>query len=628
MAEFPESIGKYKIVSLVAKGGMGAVYKAMHPTLKRHVIIKKLTIRGNAVITERFRREAQILLDFNDPHIVHLFDYFKEGTSHYIVLEYVDGMSLDVLLKKRRYLSGPLALHIFMDACKALKYAHDNGVIHRDIKPGNILISKSGSVKLADFGIAATDDESDDGLTKEGMTLGTASYMPPEQFKNTKNVDKRADIYAMGVMLYEMVTGKKPFPGNFNPETLIMIQKGKFENAKRVNPETPPVVSRLIRKMIRPNPKKRFKDMSAVIKIVDKYLRRYQTEALHKCLIDCMNTPNFEEPVFRPRTKKRVVALSLAAFLLASGGAGWWAWTNGYVHRYVMPDAWGAVQVSVRVPVAVKEADDVFVRAKLYVNDRKDFPDAGAGPVSFSPVGGSKGDYSNRFESNVLYVRPGSYRIKIFVEQRIYWHSFTVDTISSLAKKGLEKTLVSVSFDNVVNRVISLRTEAFDALNGRNVTSAVSWTVLEGGEWIPLDRLPPERLVTGTVRKFRAEAPDYYPEAFSLKIAPYQDEMVLHANLIPLPGTLRISAPQKRMTLRLNGSSEIILGGEDMKRASLEAFKGGDGEWSLPAGRYDLEVWSGKNLVRTDFIVSPGKTTGITIAGTGGKMHIEKATSN
>ncbi len=452
--------------------------------------------------------------------------------------------------------------------------------------------------------------------------------MPPEQFKNTKNVDKRADIYAMGVMLYEMVTGKKPFPGNFNPETLIMIQKGKFESAKRVNPETPPVVSRLIKKMIRPNPKKRYKDMGAVIKIVDKYLRRYQADALHQCLIDCMNTPNFEEPAFRPRTKKRVVALSLAVFLMASGGAGWWAWKNGYVHRYLMSDSWGAVKVAVRVPVAVKDADDVFIKAKLYVNDRKDFPDAGSEPISFSTVSGSQDEYSHRFESNTLYVKPGSYRIKIFVEQRIYWHSFTVDPISSLAKKGLSQTLVSVSFDNVVNRTIALRTEAFDALNGRNVTSATAWTVQEGGEWIPLEQLPPERLVTGTVRKFRAEAPEYYPEAFSLKIASYQDEMVLHANLVPLPGTLRVTAPKKRMSLRLNGSSEIILGGEDMARSSLESFKGGDGEWSLPSGRYDLEVWSGKSLVRTDFIVAPGKTTAIVIAGTGGKMHIEKTTSN
>ncbi|HNQ96877.1 MAG TPA: serine/threonine-protein kinase, partial [Treponemataceae bacterium] len=217
MADVPEFIGKYKIVSLVARGGMGAVYKAVHPTLKRYVILKKLTIRGNAVITERFKREARILLDFNDPHIVHLFDYFKEGQAHYIVLEYVDGVSLDVLLKKRGSLSGTFALFILRDVCKALKYAHDNGVIHRDIKPGNILISKTGDIKLADFGIASTENsEADDGLTREGTTLGTVAYMPPEQFSSTKTVDKRADIYAVGVMLYEMVTGVKPFPGSFS----------------------------------------------------------------------------------------------------------------------------------------------------------------------------------------------------------------------------------------------------------------------------------------------------------------------------------------------------------------------------------------------------------------------------
>ena len=143
MAEkIPETIGKYKIMSLVAKGGMGAVYKAVHPSLKRLVIIKKLTIRNNATVKERFKREAQILLDMQSPYIVHLFDYFTEGQSHYIVEEFVDGLSLAQLLDKQVALGTELALLIFHDACLSLKFAHARGIVHRDIKPGNILISK------------------------------------------------------------------------------------------------------------------------------------------------------------------------------------------------------------------------------------------------------------------------------------------------------------------------------------------------------------------------------------------------------------------------------------------------------------------------------------------------------
>jgi serine/threonine-protein kinase len=105
MTELPEKIGKYKVLSLIARGGMGAVYKAVHPTLKREVVIKKLTLRGNASVRERFKREAKILLDLKNDHIVHMYDYFTEGSSHYIVLEFVDGMSLDVLLKKKKIFS-------------------------------------------------------------------------------------------------------------------------------------------------------------------------------------------------------------------------------------------------------------------------------------------------------------------------------------------------------------------------------------------------------------------------------------------------------------------------------------------------------------------------------------------
>ena len=229
---FPEFIGKYKVQGIIAKGGMGVVYKAIHPSLKRYVVIKKMTARRNSSNVERFKREAQILLDLQSPYIVHLFDYFTEGGYRYMVEELVDGMAVDKLLQKQTVLSPQLALLILQDACFALKYAHSKDIVHRDIKPGNILISKRAEIKLADFGIASDKEQGDDSLTQSGVALGTPAYMPPEQFEDSAAVDQRADIYALGIMLYEMVTGSKPYPGTLSIETLNTIKKGKYFSAE------------------------------------------------------------------------------------------------------------------------------------------------------------------------------------------------------------------------------------------------------------------------------------------------------------------------------------------------------------------------------------------------------------
>lgn len=538
MAAFPEMIGKYKISSLVAKGGMGAVYKAVHPTLKRFVIIKKLTMKGNASILERFKREAQILLDCNDPRIVHLFDYFREGSSHYLVLEYVDGMSLDVLIKKRRFLSGELSLLIFLDACKALKYAHDHGIIHRDIKPGNILISKTGKIKLADFGIAATEkasaSEGDSNLTTEGMTLGTPSYMPPEQFENSKNVDKRADIYAMGVMLYEMVTGKRPYPGNLAPDTILLIQKGKFISPKKLNPNLPPLIFKLIKKMMHPKAKRRYQDISSVIKIIEKYFKRYKIELIQQSLVACMTDPKFEEPPYKKRTKKRGVLLAILLGLAAVGAGSYAAWSQGIVYQLLLSEQYGKVTIAIRIPSSIKDDGNVFLKGTLFINDSKDFPEADTPPIVFKqlPPGPAKDAYS--FESNTLFVKSGQYRLKLLVEHRIYWYSFTVDSIKEMKKNNSPSKVVSISFRDVPSKPLTVRTEAVDALSGRVITAATQFLSLYENKWIPLNEIPEGSLRTGTIIKFKAESTGYAPEIFSLKIGPYQDELYLHADLTPL----------------------------------------------------------------------------------------------
>src|SRR4030042_3689973 len=175
-----KKIGKYQIIGKIGTGGMGAVYKAKHPTLKRVVILKQLTLRGSTSLIERFKREARIMLDLRYDNIVQVYDHFKEGNFYYIAMEFVDGIALDRLVHNRRYLSNEAAILIFTEVCKGLKYAHDRHIIHRDIKPANILISKEGEVKITDFGIATSKEDETFGLTRAGTTLGTPAYMPPE----------------------------------------------------------------------------------------------------------------------------------------------------------------------------------------------------------------------------------------------------------------------------------------------------------------------------------------------------------------------------------------------------------------------------------------------------------------
>ncbi|MFO8041745.1 MAG: serine/threonine-protein kinase, partial [Alkalispirochaeta sp.] len=252
--KIPDSIGKYTVIDRLAQGGMGAVYTAQHPTLERTVIIKKLTLRGNADIRERFRREAQIMMDLRNDAIVNVYDHFREGSFYYIVLEYVDGVSLEGLIRERRYLPDSVALILFREVCRGLAYAHERNVVHRDIKPANILISSRGEVKIVDFGIATIHggegsgggEGGDAGLTREGMTLGTPSYMAPEQFQSTRSVDRRADIYSLGVVLYEMVTGTRPYPGTLSPQVIAPIQRGRYRAARAVNPKVTPFTNRLI----------------------------------------------------------------------------------------------------------------------------------------------------------------------------------------------------------------------------------------------------------------------------------------------------------------------------------------------------------------------------------------------
>lgn len=527
MADIPQMIGKYKVVSEIARGGMGIVYKAVHPQLKRFVIIKKLTIRGNASVKERFKREARILLDLHHANIVHLFDYFTEASFHYIVLEYVDGMSLDKYLKKRQKLPCQTAMLIFRDACLALKYAHENGIVHRDIKPGNILISRHGDVKLADFGIASTEKETtaDSDLTQAGVTLGTPSYMPPEQFSDTKSVDARADIYAMGIMLYEIITGQKPFPGTFSPETITLIQKGKYIAPEKIDKSIPWEISRLIKRMIQPKPNRRFQSVDKILKHVNKYLLKYNTEEIRNELEKGICSDKYEQPVFYERNRiiKKIIKLS-SVFLLVLALLTFF-YKAGYIHKYILRSWYTPVELSITLPASASIDADLPIKAFFFKNEEPEIPEVDNSRRVFlhdKKTKNSKNTSNKNYHTKPVFLKPGNYRIKVVTGPYVWWQSIVVNKDS---KK------INLDFLRNARRILTIKPYAIDAQSKKDISSMANYKILFNGKWTNLADVKPELLTSGTVHKIRVSAQGYKTEEFSLRIEWYQDELFISSAL-------------------------------------------------------------------------------------------------
>jgi tRNA A-37 threonylcarbamoyl transferase component Bud32 len=218
-AELAGAFPQLDILELLGQGGMGAVYKARQPKLDRLVALKVLPPETghDAQFAERFLREARALARLDHPHIVGVYDFGEAGGVHYLLMEFVDGVNLRQLMRAGR-LAPEQALPIVGQLCEALQYAHEEGVVHRDIKPENILLDKKGRVKIADFGLAKllSPTAAELALTATHQVMGTLHYMAPEQMEKPLQVDHRADIYSLGVVFYEMLTGELPL-GRFSP---------------------------------------------------------------------------------------------------------------------------------------------------------------------------------------------------------------------------------------------------------------------------------------------------------------------------------------------------------------------------------------------------------------------------
>ena len=325
---------RYEITELLGEGGMAFVYKALDQELKRYVAIKTLkpSYVGQESFVERFKREAQVASNINNPNIVQIFDWGIEDVP-YFVMEYVEGNSLTQILAKKKQLSISDVIYIGSRVANGLHAAHSNGLVHRDIKPGNILITSEGRVKVTDFGIVAIQNESSD-MTKTGSVLGTATYISPEQAKG-ESVSIQSDLYSLGIVLYELLLGKPPFEGESPVSIATKHLTDKPEKLSGKRNDIPKGLENAILKLLSKNSTDRFRsaeDLRAVLLQQNSVLKKQETQ---ESLIDLAN----------PSMKLR---FSIPALLVSLGLFFGVFWTLSNVFEGLPPD--GGTPISVEIP--------------------------------------------------------------------------------------------------------------------------------------------------------------------------------------------------------------------------------------------------------------------------------------
>ncbi|MDD9944492.1 MAG: serine/threonine protein kinase [Myxococcales bacterium] len=259
-----DRIGNCRILGEIGSGGMAVIYKAVQEPLERVVAIKALkpSIAVDSQFAMRFEREALFMASLQHENILHVYDFIKDGDTMYIIMEYVQGIDLYDLLQLTPQLPVEVAAIIALQVARALDYAHFRGLIHRDIKPANIMISHNGEVKLMDFGIARDHTLSD--LTETGTGVGTPSYMSPEQILGDK-LDFRSDIFSLGIVLYQSITGRKPFVEDEARSVMQKIRLDRYTNPRRLVASVPSGIERILARCMEKLPANRYPTTQVLI---------------------------------------------------------------------------------------------------------------------------------------------------------------------------------------------------------------------------------------------------------------------------------------------------------------------------------------------------------------------------
>lgn len=252
---------RYQVVKMIGEGGMANVYLALDTILDRYVAVKVLRgdLANDEKFVRRFQREAISASSLNHPNIVEMYDVGEDNGKYFIVMEYVDGKTLKSLIKKRGSLTLHEVIDIMLQLTSAISCAHNSYIVHRDIKPQNVLILDDGRVKITDFGIAMALNSSE--LTQTNSVMGSVHYLPPEQASGSGSTIK-SDVYSLGILMYELLTGKVPFKGENAVEIAIKQMKEQIPSVCKINPDIPQSIENIILKACAKNPKNRYDSVS------------------------------------------------------------------------------------------------------------------------------------------------------------------------------------------------------------------------------------------------------------------------------------------------------------------------------------------------------------------------------
>lgn len=262
-----KKLGRYQVNGVLGRGAMGQVYKGIDPAINRPVALKTIRLdflsdmSEMAELKERLHREAHAAGKLSHPNIVTIYDVGSEGDLQYIAMEYLEGRTLESMIKRKTKFNYRIIAQIIVQICAALDYAHQQGIVHRDIKPANIMILSDYRVKVMDFGIARVDSNS---MTKTGIAMGTPNYISPEQLKG-QNVDARADLFSLGVVMYELLLGKRPFKGENITSLIYSIINHEPEKPSNVNPQIPLLFDHIVGKALKKKPNERYQRATELV---------------------------------------------------------------------------------------------------------------------------------------------------------------------------------------------------------------------------------------------------------------------------------------------------------------------------------------------------------------------------